>query len=148
MVGGALVFNYVVTIGTIPETLRAVLQGRALTALQFLLLVNVIVLVSGCVPEGMAVLLIIVPVFIPAAQAPGIDLVHFGVMVVVSILPGLVTPPYGILLFNMTNITGTPMKYLIRDGLPFLGWMVLCLALITCFPDLVLWLPRLAGYGG
>ncbi|RWY38453.1 TRAP transporter large permease [Falsigemmobacter intermedius] len=147
MIGGALVFNYVVTVENIPETLRAVMQGWELTPLQFLLLVNVILLILGCVLEGTAVLLIIVPVFIPTAQALGIDLVHFGVVVVVNIMLGLVTPPYGILLFIMTNIAGTPMKYIIRDCLPFLGWMVLCLALITYFPDLVLWLPRLAGYG-
>lgn len=148
MIGGALVFNYVVTIENIPETLRALLQGWDLTPLQFLLLVNVILLVLGCVLEGTAVLLIIVPVFIPTAVALDIDLVHFGVVVVVNIMLGLVTPPYGLLLFIMTNISGSPMKDIIRDCLPFLGWMVLCLALITLFPDLVLWLPRLAGYAG
>lgn len=148
MIGGALVFNYVVTIENIPETLRAILQGWELTPLQFLLLVNVILLLLGCVLEGTAVLLIIVPVFIPAAQALGIDLVHFGVVVVVNIMLGLVTPPYGLLLFIMTNISGSPMKAIIRDCLPFLGWMVLCLALITLFPEISLWLPRLAGYEG
>ncbi|WP_295046300.1 TRAP transporter large permease [uncultured Paracoccus sp.] len=148
MIGGALVFNYVVTIENIPETLRAILEGWELTPLQFLLLVNVVLLLLGCVLEGTAVLLIIVPVFIPAAQALGIDLVHFGVVVVVNIMLGLVTPPYGLLLFIMTNISGSPMKAIIRDCLPFLGWMLLCLALITLFPDLALWLPRLAGYEG
>ncbi|WP_290689212.1 MULTISPECIES: TRAP transporter large permease [unclassified Haematobacter] len=148
MIGGALVFNYVVTVENIPETLRAVLTGWELTPVQFLLLVNVLLLLLGCVLEGTAILLIIVPVFIPAAQALGIDLVHFGVVVVVNIMLGLVTPPYGLLLFIMTNISGSPMKDIIRDCLPFLAWMVLCLALITFFPDLVLWLPRLAGYAG
>lgn len=148
MIGGALVFNYVVTVENIPETLRQILQGWELTPLQFMLLVNVILLLLGCVLEGTAVLLIIVPVFIPTAQALGIDLVHFGVVVVVNIMLGLVTPPYGLLLFIMTNISGSPMKDIIRDCAPFLAWMVLCLALITLFPDLVLWLPRLAGYAG
>ena len=148
MIGGALVFNYVVTIENIPETLRAILQGWELTPLQFLLLVNVILLLLGCVLEGTAVLLIIVPVFIPAAQALGIDLVHFGVVVVVNIMLGLGTPPYGLLLFIMTYISGSPMKAIIRDCLPFLGWMLLCLILITLFPEISLWLPRLAGYEG
>ncbi|KFI24676.1 permease [Haematobacter missouriensis] len=148
MIGGALVFNYVVTVENIPETLRAVLTGWELTPVQFLLLVNVLLLLLGCVLEGTAILLIIVPVFIPAAQSLGIDLVHFGVVVVVNIMLGLVTPPYGLLLFIMTNISGSPMKDIIRDCLPFLAWMVLCLALITFFPDLVLWLPRFAGYAG
>lgn len=148
MIGGALVFNYVVTIENLPESLRALLTGWELNWWQFLLLVNAILLLLGCVLEGTAVLLIIVPVFIPTAQALGIDLVHFGVVVVVNIMLGLVTPPYGLLLFIMTNISGSPMRSIIRDCMPFLAWMVLCLALITFFPELVLWLPRMAGYGG
>lgn len=148
LIGGALAFNYVVTIENLPENLRAMLQGLDLTPLQFLLLVNVILLVLGCVLEGTAILLIIVPVLVPTAQGLGIDLVHFGVVVVVNIMLGLVTPPYGLLLFIMTNISGAPMREIIRDCLPFLGWMVLSLAVITLFPDLVLWLPRMAGYEG
>ena len=72
----------------------------------FLILVNVILLLLGCVLEGTAILLIVVPVFIPTAQALGIDMVHFGVVVVVNIMLGLITPPYGLLLFIMTNIAG------------------------------------------
>ncbi|HWL56608.1 MAG TPA: TRAP transporter large permease [Paracoccus sp. (in: a-proteobacteria)] len=148
MIGGAMVFNYVVTVENIPATLREMMTGWDMTQVQFLLLVNAILLILGCVLEGTAILLIIVPVFIPTAQALGIDLVHFGVVVIVNIMLGLVTPPYGLLLFIVSNISGSPMKDIIRDCLPFLAWMVLCLALITFFPGLVLWLPRLAGYGG
>ncbi|WP_457588467.1 TRAP transporter large permease [Ensifer canadensis] len=148
LIAGSLVFNYVVTIENIPETLRVLLTGWDLSPIGFLILVNVVLLLLGCVLEGTAILLIIVPVFIPTAQALGIDMVHFGVMVVVNIMLGLVTPPYGLLLFIMTNISGAPVRDIIRDALPFLGWMVLCLALITFFPDLVLWLPRLMGYQG
>ena len=108
----------------------------------------VILLLLGCVLEGTAILLIIVPVFIPTAQALGIDLVHFGVMVVVNIMLGLVTPPYGLLLFIVASISGAPIRDIIRDSLPFLFWMVVSLLLITFFPDLVLWLPRQAGYAG
>ncbi|MEI4487557.1 TRAP transporter large permease [Frigidibacter sp. MR17.14] len=148
MIGGALVFNYVVTIENIPETLRTSLTGMDFSPLGFLLMVNIILLVLGCVLEGTAILLIIVPVFIPTAQALGIDLVHFGVVVVLNIMLGLVTPPYGLLLFIMTAISGAPLRDIVRDCLPFLAWMVICLALITLFPGIVLWLPRLAGYGG
>jgi C4-dicarboxylate transporter DctM subunit len=148
LIAGSLVFNYVVTIENIPNTLRILLTGWELTPVQFLILVNVILLLLGCVLEGTAILLIIVPVFIPTAQALGIDLVHFGVVVVVNIMLGLVTPPYGLLLFIMTNISGAPIKDIIRDCMPFLFWMVVCLVLITFVPDVVLWLPRMAGYGG
>ncbi|NGN43103.1 TRAP transporter large permease [Mesorhizobium sp. CGMCC 1.15528] len=148
LIAGSLVFNYVVTVENIPDSLRVILTAWDLTPVQFLLLVNVILLLLGCVLEGTAILLIIVPVFIPTAQALGIDMVHFGVMVVVNIMLGLVTPPYGLLLFIMTNISGAPIKDIIRDCLPFLFWMVVCLGLITFIPDLVLWLPRMAGYAG
>ena len=104
MIGGALVFNFVVTIENIPESLRALLEHWELSRLEFMLLVNVILLLLGCVLEGTAVLLIVVPVLIPTAQALDIDLVYFGVVVVVNIMLGLVTPPYGLLLFIMTNI--------------------------------------------
>ncbi|KQY11509.1 TRAP transporter large permease [Rhizobium sp. Root482] len=148
LIAGSLVFNYVVTVENIPDSLRVILTSWDLSPTGFLILVNVILLLLGCVLEGTAILLIIVPVFIPTAQALGIDMVHFGVMVVVNIMLGLVTPPYGLLLFIMTNISGAPVKDIIRDALPFLFWMVACLFLITFVPDMVLWLPRLFGYQG
>lgn len=148
LIAGALVFNYVVTIENIPDSLRVMLTSMDLSPIGFLILVNIILLLLGCVLEGTAILLIIVPVFIPTAQALGIDLVHFGVVVVVNIMLGLVTPPYGLLLFIMANISGSPVRDIIRDALPFLFWMVVCLIFITFVPDSVLWLPRLMGYQG
>jgi tripartite ATP-independent transporter DctM subunit len=148
LIGGALVFNYVVTVENIPETVRGLLTGFDLGPIGFLLLVNAILLVLGCVLEGTAILLIVVPVFIPAAQHLGIDLVHFGVMVVVNIMLGLVTPPYGLLLFVMNSITGVPLRDIVRDVMPFLAAMIVALAIITFVPETVLWLPRLFGYEG
>ncbi|MGK6311366.1 TRAP transporter large permease [Neorhizobium sp. DT-125] len=148
LIAGALVFNYVVTIENIPDTLRVLLTSWDLSRTSFLILVNVLLLLLGCVLEGTAILLIIVPVFIPTAQALGIDMVHFGVVVVVNIMLGLVTPPYGLLLFIMTNISGVPVRDIIKDAAPFIFWMVVCLIIITFVPDIVLWLPRLLGYQG
>jgi len=148
LIGGALVFNYVVTVENIPEGVRALLTSYELTPTGFLLLMNAILLVLGCVLEGTAILLIVVPVFIPAAQALGIDMVHFGVMVVVNIMLGLVTPPYGLLLFVMTSITGVPLRDIVREVMPFLAVMIVALAAITFVPGMVLWLPRLFGYEG
>jgi C4-dicarboxylate transporter DctM subunit len=148
LIAGSLVFNYVVTIENIPDTLRVLLTSWDLTPTGFLILVNILLLLLGCVLEGTAILLIIVPVFIPTAQALGIDMVHFGVVVVVNIMLGLVTPPYGLLLFIMTNISGVPVKDIIKDAAPFLFWMVVSLVIITFVPDVVLWLPRLMDYQG
>jgi TRAP-type C4-dicarboxylate transport system permease large subunit len=74
--------------------------------------------------------------------------VHFGVVCVVNIMLGLVTPPYGLLLFMMAKIADVPLRDLVREGMPFLWVMIGALALITYVPDLVLWLPRLLGYKG
>lgn len=148
LIAGALVFNYVITIENIPDSIRVILTAWDLTPTGFLILVNIILLILGCILEGTAILLIIVPVFIPTAQALGIDLVHFGVVVVVNIMLGLVTPPYGLLLFIVAKISGAPIKDIIVDAAPFLFWMVVCLVFITFVPDSVLWLPRLFGYQG
>jgi C4-dicarboxylate transporter DctM subunit len=148
LIAGALVFNYVVTIENIPDSLRAVLAGWNLSPLGFLILVNLLLLILGCLLEGTAILLIVVPVLIPTAKALGIDMVHFGVVVIVNIMLGLITPPYGLLLFIMTNIAEVPLRQIVRECMPFLGAMLVALALITFFPSLVLWLPRLMGYQG
>ena len=116
LIAGALVFNYVVTVENIPDTVKGLLAGWDLSPIGFLILVNVLLLLLGCVLEGTAILLIVVPVFIPTAQALGIDLVHFGVVVVVNIMIGLITPPYGLLLFIMANISGEPLRDIVRDS--------------------------------
>jgi C4-dicarboxylate transporter DctM subunit len=148
LIAGALVFNYVITVENIPKTVNALLQGYELSPLTFLLIVNVILLVLGCFLEGTTILLVIVPVMLPAAHALGIDPVHFGVVAVVNIMIGLVTPPYGLLLFMMVRIADVPLKDIVRETMPFLAVMIGALALITFVPGLVLFLPRLFGYQG
>ena len=148
LIAGALVFNYVVTAENIPRTLASLLQGYDFSPLAFLLCVNLVLLVLGCFLEGTTVLLVIVPVLLPTASALGVDPVHFGLVAVLNIMLGLVTPPYGLLLFMMMKIAGVPLKDLVREVMPFLGVMLAALALITVFPDLVLFLPRLFGYKG
>jgi tripartite ATP-independent transporter DctM subunit len=148
LIAGALVFNYVVTVENIPHSLQLHLAQWELGPATFLILVNVILLLLGCVLEGTAILLIIVPVFIPTAEALGIDMVHFGVLCVVNIMIGLITPPYGLLLFIMSSISGAPLRHIVRDVAPFLFAMICALVLITFNPELVLWLPRLLGYQG
>jgi TRAP-type C4-dicarboxylate transport system permease large subunit len=148
LIAGAMVFNYVVTVENIPQTLSAFLQGQELSPMGYLLLVNLLLLLLGCLLEGTTILLIVVPVLIPTAEALGIDLVHFGIVVVVNIMLGLITPPYGLLLFIVAKISGAPLRDIVRDTLPFLFAMLAALALITFVPETVLWLPRLLGYQG
>ncbi len=148
LIAGALVFNYVVTVENIPSALNVWLGGFDLSPLTFLLMVNLILLVLGCLLEGTTILLVIVPVFIPTANALGIDLVHFGVVCVINIMLGLITPPYGLLLFVMTAISERPLREIVREILPFLIAMLFALLLFTLVPDIALWLPRLFGYKG
>jgi tripartite ATP-independent transporter DctM subunit len=148
LIAGALVFNYVVTAENIPRTLAAFLKAYELSPLAFLVVVNLLLLVLGCFLEGTTILLVIVPVLLPTAQALGVDPVHFGVVAVANIMIGLITPPYGLLLFMMVKIAEVPLKDLVREVLPFLAVMIGGLALITLVPDLVLYLPRLLGYKG
>lgn len=148
LIAGALVFNYVVTVENIPNSIQAMLTAWDLSPLGFLILVNILLLVMGCLLEGTTILLVLVPVLIPTAKALGVDLVHFGIVVVVNIMLGLITPPYGLLLFVMTRIANVPIRHIVREVLPFLWAMITALGLITYFPGLVLWLPRLLGYQG
>jgi C4-dicarboxylate transporter, DctM subunit len=148
LIAGALAFNYVITRQDVPASLAMFIQQFDLSPVGFLIAINLLMLALGCVLEGGAILLIIVPIFIPTAQAMGIDLVHFGVVVVVNAMLGLITPPYGLLLFVVANITGQPVGRIIRELLPFLGALFIALGIITFVPDFVLFLPRLLGYRG
>jgi C4-dicarboxylate transporter DctM subunit len=148
LIAGALIFNYVVTIEQIPNTVRGLLAGYELSPLMFLVVVNIILLVLGCLLEGSTIILVVLPIFIPTAKALGIDLVHFGVVAVFNIMIGLVTPPYGLLLFIISAISGAPLRHIIRDTLPFVVAMIVALAIITFIPETVLWLPRMMGYKG
>jgi C4-dicarboxylate transporter, DctM subunit len=148
LIAGALVFNYVVTIENVPASLAKVLTGLHPSAGGFLLIVNILLLVLGCLLEGSTILLVIVPIFIPTAKALGIDLVHFGVVVVVNIMIGLLTPPYGLLLFVLANMTKQPLVAIVREAALFILAALMVLGVITLFPDTILWLPRLIGYKG
>jgi C4-dicarboxylate transporter DctM subunit len=142
------VFNYVITAENIPRTLSAALKAYELSPWTFLLAANILLLILGCFLEGTTILLVIVPVLLPTAHALGIDPVHFGVVCVVNIMIGLVTPPYGLLLFMMVKIADVSLADLVREALPFLWVMIAALALMTFVPEIVLWLPRLLGYKG
>lgn len=148
LIAGAMVFNFVITSENIPKALSAMLKAHELSPLVFLLAVNILLLILGCFLEGTTIILVILPVLIPTAQALGIDLVHFGLICVVNIMLGLVTPPYGLLLFMMNKIAEVPLGAMVREVMPFLYVMIGAMALITLFPDVVLWLPRMLGYKG
>ncbi|WP_127560145.1 TRAP transporter large permease [Nioella ostreopsis] len=148
VIGGALILNFVVVSENIPAMVANSLVGIDIHPLVFLLLVNLLILALGCVLDATTIILVIVPLFIPACRELDIDLVHFGVLVVVNSMIGLITPPYGILLFVINAVTGIPLKEIIGEIWAFLAVLIGALLLLILFPDLVLFLPRLLGYGG
>lgn len=148
LIAGAMVFNFVVAKEEIPKDVQTWLAGFQLSKDGFLLLVNITLLILGCLLEGGTILLVIVPIFIPAAQALGIDMVHFGLVVTINLMIGLITPPYGLLLFIVASMSKQPLGPLIKETLPWVFVLVAALMVMTYVPETVLWLPKLLGYKG
>lgn len=148
VIGGALILNYIVVSENIPNILASHLVGLNVTPLIFLIGVNVLVLLLGCVLDATTIILVIIPLFLPTCRELGIDFVHFGVVMIVNCMIGLVTPPYGMLLFVINAVTDIPLGEMIREIWVFIGVLIFALLLLVLFPDLVLWLPRLLGYRG
>jgi len=148
VIGGALILNYVVASENIPNVLARTLVEVDVSPIVFLLSVNLLLLVLGCVLDATTIILVIIPLFLPTCRELGIDLVHFGVVAVVNSMIGLITPPYGILLFVINAVSRIPLGEIIREVWPFLIVLILALLVMIFVPDLVLFLPRVFGYAG
>ena len=148
LIGGALIFNYIVAAENIPGTVSAWLTGIEISPLAFMVAVNLLLLVLGCLLDASTIILVILPLFVPTCKALGIDLVHFGVVTVVNAMIGLITPPYGVLLFVTNAVTGIPLRTMIAEIWGFIAVLVAALFAMILFPDIVLWLPRVFGYEG
>jgi len=148
VIGGAFILNFIVISEQIPQSISMLLDGMDVSPIMFLIAVNVLILLLGCVLDATTIILVIVPLFIPTCEALGIDLVHFGVLVVVNSMIGLITPPYGILLFVINAVTDIPLREIIAEIWAFLVVLIAALLAMLLFPDLVLWLPRVFGYQG
>ena len=118
------------------------LQGYQFSPLMFLLVVNLLLLILGCFLEGTTIILIIIPVLLPTAQALGIDPVHFGVVAVVNIMLGLITPPYGLSLLVASKYVGVGFGKAVVRSLPLYIVFFLTIAFTVMFPKVVLWLPK------
>ncbi len=147
ILAGSFILNYAFTAEGVPQAMAEWAQGMQLSQVKFLLLVNLMFLVLGCFLDVSVLLLVFVPILIPAAKLLGIDLVHFGVLVVLNMMIGLITPPFGMLLFVTKALTGIPIGEMLREGWPFLVMLLLLLLVLTLFPQIVLWLPQTMGYG-
>ncbi|EAR50230.1 putative permease protein [Oceanicola granulosus HTCC2516] len=145
---GAFIFNYVVTVERVPQAVFLFFDQFELNVVMFFLMVNLLYLVLGCFLDVSTIMLVITPLFIPTAAALGIDLHHFGIVIVFNMMIGLITPPYGILLFIIKALNGIPLGEMIREIWLFIAVLIVLLLIITFFPALSLWLPRYAGLLG
>ena len=146
LVGAAYAFSYIVAIEHIPGMVANWMLGLTTNKYVMLFIVNIVFLALGMFLDTMAITLVFIPIVLPVITAMGIDLVHFGVVVVLNMMIGLSTPPYGMLLFVVSGLTGTKLKDVIREMIPFIILFIGVLFLITFVPDTVLWLPKLSGY--
>ena len=143
---GALFFNYVVASEQIPNAVAEWITSMSLSPLAFLFVTAALFLLLGAVFDTLLMLLVMVPILLPSVHALGIDPVHFGVVIIVNMMIGLITPPYGELLFLISGISKIPLSGLIREIWGFILTLVIALILMILFPDLVLFIPRAAGY--
>lgn len=146
ILAGSFMLNYAFTAEGVPQSMAMWVDALQLSSLQFLLLVNLIFLVLGCFLDVSVLLLVFVPMLLPAVKALNIDLVHFGVLVVLNMMIGLIHPPFGMLLFVTKALTGIPIGEMMKEGWPFIVMLLLLLLAMTVFPQIVLWLPQTMGY--
>jgi tripartite ATP-independent transporter DctM subunit len=147
ILAGSFMLNYAFTAEGVPQAMAAWVDNLHLSRLQFLFMVNALFLILGCFLDVSVLLLVFVPMLLPAAKLLGVDLVHFGVLVVLNMMIGLIHPPFGMLLFVTKALTGIPIGDMMREGWLFLVMLLGLLVAMTIFPQIVLWLPQTMGYG-
>lgn len=145
IVGSAFCISYIVAIEHIPDLFAGILLGITENRYMLLFIINILFLVLGMFIDTMSITLVFIPMVLPLVNALGIDLVHFGVVVVLNMMIGLSTPPFGMLLFIVSGISDTPLKLVIKESIPMTAAMIIVLFLITYIPDIVLFIPDTFG---
>jgi C4-dicarboxylate transporter DctM subunit len=141
IVANAMLFAHVLTTERIPQLMAEQILNAGLSPLMFLLLVNIILIIAGDFMEPTAIILILTPVFFPIAMKLGIDPIHLGIMLVVNMEIGMVTPPVGLNLFVTSAITGQTLVQVLKGALPWMTILVVYLGIITYFPKISTVLP-------
>ncbi|HSL39613.1 MAG TPA: TRAP transporter large permease, partial [Desulforhopalus sp.] len=139
----AMTFVWLLTAEQLPQQLAALILSTIDSPWMFLLTVNLLFLILGCFVDDVSAMLILAPLFLETLNQYGIDLVHFGIVMVLNIQIGMLTPPFGLNLFVAAGISNQPMTTVARGVLPFLGLMLGCLLLITYLPWISLFLPEM-----
>ncbi|MCI8745986.1 MAG: TRAP transporter large permease subunit, partial [Lachnospiraceae bacterium] len=148
IIGVSAGFSWVLTYNNFPSLVTGLMLGISTNKFVIVLLVNIIFLVGGMFMEGLALILMFVPIFQPIMAAVGVNPMIFGVMVLINVVIGTLTPPVGVCLFVSSSISGEKVTSIGRAVLPFVGCMVLVMFLVVLLPDIVMFVPRLAGLAG
>jgi tripartite ATP-independent transporter DctM subunit len=143
LVMAAKLLGWALAISRIPQIAGQALTTLSTNPLVYLLIVNMLLLVVGCFMEGIAAMLILIPILVPVAMKLGIDPVHFGLVFVLNLMIGTVTPPVGVVLYVVSNIARISFERMARAIVPFLVPLVVVLAASTLWPPLTTWLPQL-----
>lgn len=143
IIGTATLFTYVMAMEGISRQMADFILGVSSNPAVILLVINVLLLLLGMVMEPGAILTLMLPVLLPIANGLGLNLVHFGVMVVLNLMIGQVTPPFGVCLFVISDVNRVRLESLYKSILPFLIPLIATLALVTYLPGIVTWLPNL-----
>ncbi|MEJ2630828.1 MAG: TRAP transporter large permease [Acidihalobacter sp.] len=145
LVASAFVFSYVIAVEQIPSMVAHLLLTVTDNKYLLLLLINLIFLALGMILDTSVITVVFIPIVVPLIQQLHMSLVHFGVMIVLNMMIGLSTPPYGPLLFITSAVSDTPLRDVIREIWPLLGAMIVVLAIVTYIPETVTWLPSVIG---
>ena len=143
IVGAAFTFSFIVAIEQIPQAVGSFLLSITDNKYILLLLINILFLALGMFIDTSTIILVFIPMVLPLVKGMGIDLTHFGVMIVLNMMIGLTTPPFGVLLFIVSGITGTPLQAIIKDTWPMIIVLIIVLFMITYIPGIVLFLPTI-----
>ena len=143
IVGCAALFAWVLTIDQVPTKAADLLLSLSQNPWILLIIVNVLLLVVGMIMETLAAILILAPILVPALAKAGVDPVHLGVVVVLNLMVGLLTPPVGMSLYMVSSVAGMPVDRVIRAAVPFIICLLLALTAVTFIPAASTWLPNL-----
>lgn len=146
LIAMSIAMSWVMSYENIPQMVTSYLLDSNSSPLMTLLIINLILLFVGIFMDMTPAVLIFTPIFLPVATAMGIHPVHFGIIMVVNLCIGLCTPPVGSVLFIGVSVAKTSIQKVIKPLLPLFGAMLLTLLLVSIFPELSLWLPRMFGF--
>jgi tripartite ATP-independent transporter DctM subunit len=147
LVATSNIVSWLLTATMVPATLSAALRGFSRNPLVFLLLVNIFLLIVGCLLDNIAAMVMIAPILAPIAGQYGIDPLHFGFMFVLNSVIGLLTPPVGAVLFTVCGIAKAPIEKVAKEVFPLLLWQIAVLFLVTYVPVIAVGIPHVFGYG-